>query len=157
MPQLDILEIGFFSAIAAFLGYAFLVYEPEDDADEEDEIQISYLGLRAIQYFEILRASVLLYNLKYYSYARNLSIKYATQTKNVLPFFCAFLTTDSVSFSPLEQFSSDDTLFLGFSFFAAFATFLLEEDDYADDDLFEIIDRVLENIFEDASTALLGC
>jgi hypothetical protein len=51
----------------------------------------------------------------------------------------------------------DDVLFFTFSFLAVFFSFLLEEDDYSDDDFFTIIDGFLEDTIDQASTAVLGC
>ncbi len=159
MPQLDTLETGILSFFLAFFIYAFVFWFPEDDADEEDEIEISYLGLRAIQYFEILRACVMFYNLSYYSSSYNLVQSSRANANSVLTLFTIFFAPMLNIFfsSPFEQFMDEDVLFLSFSVLATFFNIMLEEDDYADDDFFTIFDSILEDIVEQASTVILGC
>lgn len=156
MPQLDTLETSLLSFFFAVIAYAFVFWFPEDDADEEDEIEISYLGLRAIQYFVVLRACILLYNLSYYGLSHRLINSFKSNTHNA--FFVFVLPSYNVFFtSPFEQFMDDDILFLTFSTLAVFFNVLLEEDDYSDDDFFTIFDGLLEDIVDRASTAVLGC
>lgn len=156
MPQLDMLETGFLSFFFSLFVYAFIFWFPEDDADEEDEIEISYLGLRAIQYFEILRSCILFYNLSYYNLMCNLLRGLKDNTSNNF-FFLLIYSSDIFAVSPFEQFMDDDILFLSFSALSMFFNLLLEEDDYSDDDFFTVFDGILEDIVDQASTAVLGC
>jgi hypothetical protein len=116
------------------------------------------LGLRAIQYFEMLRACILFYNLSYYSLSYNLiqNLQSINKSYNACCFFVLY-TFNPLLASPFEQFMDDDILFLSFSIIAVFFNFVLEEDDYSDDDFFTIFDDIIEDIFDQASTAVLGC
>jgi F-type H+-transporting ATPase subunit a len=155
MPQLDLFETSFLSFFFSFLVYAFIFWFPEDDSDEDIEIELSYLGLRAVQYFELLRTCVLFYNLSYYNLSRNLLKK-----SEVMLHFFVLLNNNKAAeaaTSPFEQFMDDDLIFLTFSGLAILASLLFEEDDYSDDDFFTIIDDFLEDIFDQASTVVLGC
>ncbi len=156
MPQLDTLETGFLSFFLAFFIYALVLIFPEQDADLEDEIEISYLGLRAIQYFEMLRSCILFYNLNYYTSAKN-AVMFLKSSKITANTGILSLYSGAVFGSPLEQFCDEDTFFLSFSILSSLTLFITEEDDYTDDDFATILDEILEDVTEDASTALLGC
>jgi hypothetical protein len=90
MPQLDALEVSFLSFIAAFVVYVFIFWFPEDDMDEEDEVELSYLGLRVIQYFELLRACILFYNLGYYGLSFSLVKNFKLSLHNNFILFVFF-------------------------------------------------------------------
>jgi ATP synthase subunit 6 len=156
MPQLDILEIGASSIFFTFIVYALALSFPEDSADVEDEIEISYLGLRAIQYFEMLRSCVLFYNLNYYNASKNAVLSLKDSKLFCVPFF--FFTSDLFFNSPLEQFLTDDIFLLSFStLFAATVCVLFDGHDYSSNSFFSIIGELMDGVVESASTSLLGC